>query len=201
MFERFTHELRDVVRQSQLHARRLGHAWVGCEHLLLSVAGADGPAAALLRDRGARPDAVETAIVEVVGTAPGDHDDKVALAALGIDLDEVRSAVEATFGSGALDVTTGRRRRSHRLRSRLLGRRVPSRTAAPCLPFTRRAKRCLERSLREALRLKHQSIGVEHLTLALLADDDTVAWEVLVRLGVDLGDLRRAIEEPFGRTA
>lgn len=199
MFERFTHEARDVVQGAQAHARRLGHGAVGCEHLLLAVSGVDGPAGAALRDRGAGPPAVEEAIVSVIGAGSGDKDEKAALAALGIDLDEVRTAVEATFGAGALDTAAGYRRR--RIRRRLLRRRSPCGPPTRSLPFTSRAKRCLELSLRESLRLKHRSIGAEHVALALTAHDDTVAWRALVHLGVDPAEVRRAIEEPFRRTA
>ena len=73
-------------------------------------------------------------------------------------------------------------------------------------PFPRaavhsRAKRCLELSLREALRLKHTHIGVEHITLALLARTDTVAWQVLLHVGVRPDDLRQALEEALGPPA
>lgn len=170
---------------------------MGCEHLLLAVSGTDGPAGAALRERGARQQAVEEAIVSVIGTGPGDNDEKVALAALGIDLDEVRTAVEATFGAGALDTSPGRRR----IRRPLLGRRAPCGPPTRSLPFTSRAKRCLELSLRESLRLNHRSIGAEHVALALTAHDDTVAWRALVHLGVDPAEVRVAIEETFRRTA
>ena len=46
MFERFTHDARGAVAQAQEHARRLGHHYIGCEHLLLAVASADAPASA-----------------------------------------------------------------------------------------------------------------------------------------------------------
>ena len=206
MFERCTEDARQVVRRAEDHARRLGHGRVGCEHLLLAVAGAEGVAAELLCERGAGPEALEEAIVALVGrgrgAAPGDNDDKVALAALGIDLDVVHEALEAKFGPGALDRAASRPRR-RRLRRRLtrLGRR-PSRCTAGsrALPFTARAKRSLELSLRESLRLQHRSIGVDHLALALLARDDTAAWKALLRLGVDPGALRAAVQEPLRRT-
>lgn len=199
MFQRFTHDARQVVVTAEEHARRLGHGWIGCEHLLLGCARSETSVGALFRDRGARPPVVEDAIAALIGTGPGDGDDKVALATLGIDLDQVRHAVEATFGSGALEGATARGRRG--LRRRLRRRRTSCTTATGALPFTPRAKRCLEISLREALRLKHDHIGVEHLGLALLARDDTAAWAVLRRLGVDPPELRRTIEESHRRTA
>lgn len=199
VFERFTEDGREVVVRAQEHARQLRHDWVGCEHILLGVAGSRSPVAALFRDRGAQPQALEDVIAAWIGPGRGDNDDKVALAALGIDLDQVRHAVEATFGSGAFEVASARRRRG--LRRRLRPRRTPCRTMTGGLPFTPRAKRCLELSLRESLRLKHGSIGVEHIALALLAKDDTAAWKVLLRLGVDPPELRRAIVAWHRRTA
>lgn len=204
MSERLTEDSREVLRQAQEHARRLGHGAIGCEHLLLAVAGADSAAAALLRHRGAGPDALEAGIVSVVGTGAGDNDDKVALAAIGIDLDDVRQALEARFGPGALERAAVPPRRRRNLRRRL---RAPGRRPAPCaadsrsLPFTARAKRTLELSLRESLRLQHRCIGVVHIALALLARDDTAAWKVLVDLGIDPVELRTAIEEPLRRSA
>ena len=118
MFERFTQDGRQVVVRAQEHARRLGHGWVGCEHILLGVADSETSVGALLREVGAHSQALDEAIAAVIGPGPADGDDKVALAALGIDLDQVRHAVEATFGSGALEEATARRRRGlrHRLR-------------------------------------------------------------------------------------
>lgn len=205
MFERFTQDGRGVVHRAQEHARRLGHRAIGCEHLLLAVAGAGGTASSLLRARGAGPDALEEAITTLVGPGADDNDDKVALAALGIDLEEVRQALEARFGPGALDRATalrrGRRGRRGTGRRRRLARRPACDPLGRSLPFTPRAKRCLELSLRESLRLKHRTIEVDHIALALLTRDDTAAWQVLVGRGVDPVELRAAIEEPLRRTA
>ena len=191
MFERFTPEARSVVTSAQGHARRLGHGWVGCEHLLLAVTTSGTGLATLLEKAGVTGSAVEEALVALAGSGRSIGDDKVALAALGIDLDRVRSAVEETFGAGALDAVVTRRRRRPRLR------RSP-RGCAPSphsLPFTPRAKRCLETALRESLRLHDRHIGPEHLVLALLARDDTMAWAALARLGVDHAVLHRRVEE------
>jgi len=67
MFERFTHDARSAVVQAQEHARRLGHHYIGCEHLLLAVAAADAPASAAVREHGVTPEGVETEIVRLVG--------------------------------------------------------------------------------------------------------------------------------------
>lgn len=195
MFKRFTREGREVLVRAQEHARRLGHCWVGCEHLLLAVADSQTPVGAVLRARGLQPDELDKAIVAVVGTAPGpgSNDDRVALAALGIDLDQVCRAVEASFGPGALD-EVARRRRSHRNWHRMRRRGATGTSCTPRPPFTPKAKRGLELALRESLRLKDDHIGIEHLALALLLRDDTAAWKVTLHLGATPGELRREIE-------
>ena len=67
MFERFTGQARTVVIQAQDHARRLGHNYIGCEHLLLAAASTAEPASAVLREHGVTPQAVETQIVRLIG--------------------------------------------------------------------------------------------------------------------------------------
>ncbi|HEY3711779.1 MAG TPA: Clp protease N-terminal domain-containing protein, partial [Amycolatopsis sp.] len=106
MFELFTPEARTVVVQAQQHAGRLGHRYVGPEHLLLSVASAGGPAGAVLRDHGVTQDRVEEEIVRRAGLGGGTglfgDLDQDALSAIGIDLDAVRARIEASFSAEAL---------------------------------------------------------------------------------------------------
>ncbi|GAA4252371.1 ATP-dependent Clp protease ATP-binding subunit [Dactylosporangium darangshiense] len=82
-----------------------------------------------------------------------------ALRALGVSLDAARAQVEEVIGLGA-DAATG------------------------YIPFTPSAKRVLELSLREALRLGHNHIGTEHILLGLVREGEGVAAQVLTRLGV-----------------
>jgi hypothetical protein len=106
MLERFTDDARDVLVQAQRHARRLGHRYIGCEHLLLAVAGADQPASEVLREQGLTPDRIEEEIVRRAGTGAGAglfaDLDRDALASIGIDLDAVRARIDASFGPDAL---------------------------------------------------------------------------------------------------
>jgi ATP-dependent Clp protease ATP-binding subunit ClpA len=169
MFERFTDEARLVVRNAQDEARRLRHPLIGTEHLLLAIASAsEGPGSQALHDRGL--DAADLRR-RVVGP-PGDELDPQALATLGIDLEEVRRVTEASFGPGALDAR--------------------GRKPAPSghIPFSKRAKKVLELSLREALRLGHNYIGNGHILLGLIREGEGVAAKVLVEAGVDLSGLR-----------
>ena len=91
-----------------------------------------------------------------------------ALASLDISLESVRAEVGEIIGPG------GEEPRGH-------------------IPFTPRAKRVLELSLREALRLKHNYIGTEHILLGLLREGDGVAAQVLVKLGADLARVRHQV--------
>nr|WP_285490739.1 Clp protease N-terminal domain-containing protein [Amycolatopsis taiwanensis] len=91
MFERFTVDARTVVILAEEHARRLGHRYIGCEHLLLAVASTSAPASAVLCEQGVTPEHVEEEIVRHVnlgGAAGLSSDlDRDALSAIGIDLD------------------------------------------------------------------------------------------------------------------
>jgi hypothetical protein len=109
--------------------------------------------------------------------------DIAALQSIGIDLDAVRKKIEETFGPGALEPPPAPSRRRGLLRRR---RRPLGHT-----PFTPRAKKVLELSLREALRLKHNYIGTEHILLGLLREGQGLAAKVLTDEGFDLTDLRR----------
>jgi Clp amino terminal domain, pathogenicity island component len=88
-----------------------------------------------------------------------------ALEALGIRLEVVREEVEEIIGRGS-EPPAGR------------------------IPFTPRAKKVLELSLREALQLSHSYIGTEHILLGLIREGEGVAAQVLVTLGADLARVR-----------
>jgi ATP-dependent Clp protease ATP-binding subunit ClpC len=91
-----------------------------------------------------------------------------ALDALGITFEAVREKVEEAIGANA----------------------NPS-PGSP--PFTPRAKKVLELSLREALQLGHSYIGTEHMLLGLVREGDGVAAQVLVQLGADLSRVRQQV--------
>ena len=88
-----------------------------------------------------------------------------ALTAKGVSLDDTRKQVEEMIGKG---------------------------TAAPNghIPFTPHAKQVLELSLREALQLGHSYIGTEHILLGLIREGEGVGTQVLIKMDVDLGELR-----------
>jgi len=90
------------------------------------------------------------------------------LESLGISLEAVRSQVEELIGHGASSPS------GH-------------------IPFTPRAKKVLELSLREALQLGHNYIGTEHILLGLIREGEGVAAQVLVKLGADLSRVRQQV--------
>ncbi|MDQ4132457.1 MAG: Clp protease [Actinomycetota bacterium] len=195
MFERFTPDARAVVHAAQTEARALGHAYVGTEHLLLGLAGQpSGVAADALAAVGVRHDELRRAVLRVVGEGfvP---DDAAYLALLGIDLDIVRARVEEVFGPGALDMPVAAPRR-RRVRAPWRRRRQGT-CAAPSgghrQPLTPRSKKVLELSLREALALRHDWIGSEHILLGIIRERKGLAAELLVESGVNLADLRQEV--------
>ncbi|MEH6378338.1 Clp protease N-terminal domain-containing protein [Streptomyces sp. KLMMK] len=188
MFERFTRDARVAVVQAQEEARTLGHPWIGSEHLLLGVLMQDGaPGVATLARFGITPETCRSAVAPAgsLGT-----DDAEALRAFGIDLEAVRAQAEGTFGPGALD-----RPGPQEERRRILpfGRRRSEPGRQGHIPFTPRAKKALNRSLREALARKERHIGAEHVLLGILDPDDKVTGGVLRQLGTDAVAVRNGI--------
>jgi hypothetical protein len=110
MFERFSQDAKNAVVDAQKHARRLGHSYIGGEHILLAVVSASSPASAILSAHGLTPEYVEERLTRGVGPGAGAGAgadlfgslDRDALAAIGIDLDTVRARIEASFGPQAL---------------------------------------------------------------------------------------------------
>jgi len=219
MFERFTGDARNTVVQAQEHARRLGHRYIGCEHLLLAAASAGEPASAALREHGVTPQAVETQIVRLVGLGQAadlfSALDREALASIGIDLEAVRARIEAAFGPDAFTRAgpyTCRKRRPALRKNPLVRLRHPCRAgrdqhatrgwhATGHIPFTPRAKKSLEHSLSEAKARHDNYIGVEHLTLALLAMNDGAVPPILSALGASQATLRAAILDRYRRAS
>jgi ATP-dependent Clp protease ATP-binding subunit ClpC len=78
-------------------------------------------------------------------------------------------------------------------RSAVSGMVGPTATTTGSPPFTPRAKKVLELSLREALQLGHQYIGTEHLLLGLLREGDGVGVRVIGALGADLARVRQDV--------
>jgi ATP-dependent Clp protease ATP-binding subunit ClpA len=202
VFERFTDRAREVVVRSQSEARSLRHNYIGTEHLLLGLLSVtDGVAGRALRELGLDHAKTRERIVEIVGMPPPSEPDPAALDVIGIDLDAVRKRAEEAFGPGALDRTRARaqaRAQSGGRRARRWRRRCEQTYPRGHIPFTPRAKKVLELSLREALQLGHRYIGTEHILLGVLREGEGLAALLLTRSGIDLEAARRRLLDDLG---
>ncbi|MFC8717153.1 Clp protease N-terminal domain-containing protein [Kitasatospora sp. NPDC057198] len=177
MFERFATEARRAVVLAGEEARRMRHDHLGTEHLLLGLlAQPQDPTARVLGGFGLDLAGGRQAVLRALG-GPEPERDSAALAAIGIDLDAVREAVESEFGPGALDAPPPARR---------------SRRGGP--RFTGRGRRAMVLTLRAATGQRARRIETGHLLLGLLREGGGVAVRVLRDRGVDLGELERATE-------
>jgi ATP-dependent Clp protease ATP-binding subunit ClpA len=193
MFERFTAPARNVVVRAQDEARQLRQPYVGTEHLLLAMLSKEaGIAYKVLHGSGIDAGRIRTEIKRLVGEQGRilSEEDAAALRTIGIDLDAVLARIEESFGPDALQPPAPARRRG------LLGRRRSDGTR-----FTPRAKKVLELSLREALRLKHNYIGTEHILLGLLREGEGLAAKILTDAGLTVDQLRRSTLTKLGEAA
>ena len=206
MFERFTRDARTVVVSAIDRCATLDADEVRPVHLLLALTSQGNGARDLLAAHGITEDAVGAALGAPRPTppAPLGDDDAAALRSLGIDLDAIREAVDSQFGEGALegalegappstggvdpadvDLDLSRRRFA-------LGGSVR---------LGRGAKKVLELSLREAIRVHAGEIRSEHIALAVLRTDDDAVRMLLGSLGVDVPALRADLDGRGRRTA
>jgi ATP-dependent Clp protease ATP-binding subunit ClpA len=161
MFERFTDRARKVVSLALAKAKERGDDQIRPVHMLYGVTAADGLGARALTALGVDTAAVERELGRAGGASPGPRGgppeaadgDAEALAAIGIDLDEIKRRIEESFGAGALE-------------------RVPQTSGAPNwtgrLPLNEAAKLSLALSLKETRALRHSYVGTEHLLLGLM---------------------------------
>jgi ATP-dependent Clp protease ATP-binding subunit ClpA len=177
MFERFTRPARTAVETAAAHARQASAAETRPEHLLQALLDDEGCLAVrVLADAGApltglREELARRRSQYVDGL---DADDADALRSIGIDLDAVVRRIEA------------------------LGGRRPS---ARRPRFARASKKTLELALREAIALRHNYIGTEHLLLGLARVGDRVVDDTLAACGVERHALRTAVAEAVRRAS
>jgi ATP-dependent Clp protease ATP-binding subunit ClpA len=185
MFERFTTSARNIVRQAQDEARKLGHTSVGPEHMLLALATppatgeSQNVAYEVLSDAGLDYDRVLRRVIQLGGSPAKllSDEDASALATIGIDFDAVLERVESSFGPGAFTPKPGR------------------------VGFSKDAKTVLQLSLREAIRRKSNRIGAEHLLLGLLRKRVGIAGEILDEATIRPAELRVRIEAAIATAA
>jgi len=178
MLERFTRKAREAVEGAVVAAQEARADEVRPEHLLAALLeDPAGLACRVLDGLGTSPDAVRAELERHRGRYVDGLDaaDAEALQVIGIDLDEVVRRIEDNLGG-----VPGRTRRRPR--------------------FSRPAKKVLELALREAVALRHNYIGTEHLLLALARTDDRVVADTFAGLGISRPAVRDGVVEALRKT-
>ena len=213
MFERFTDRARRVVVLAQEEARMLNHNYIGTEHILLGlIHEGEGVAAKALESLGISLEAVRQQVEEIIGQgqqAPSGHIPFTPRAKKVLEL-SLREALQLGHNYiGTEHILLGLIREGGGVAAKALellgisleavrqhvGEIIGQGQQAPSghIPFTPRAKKVLELSLREALQLGHNYIGTEHILLGLIREGEGVAAQVLVKLGADLNRVRQQV--------
>ncbi|MDP8961311.1 MAG: AAA family ATPase [Actinomycetota bacterium] len=213
MFERFTDRARRVVVLAQEEARMLNHNYIGTEHILLGlIHEGEGVAAKALESMNISLQAVREQVQDIIGrgqTAPSGHIPFTPRAKKVLEL-SLREALQLGHNYiGTEHILLGLIHEGEGVAAKALesmnislqavreqvqeiigrGQTAPS----GHIPFTPRAKKVLELSLREALQLGHNYIGTEHILLGLIREGEGVAAQVLQKLGADLNRVRQQV--------
>jgi ATP-dependent Clp protease ATP-binding subunit ClpA len=172
LFEIFTDAAKRSLVLGQDEAIALGHDFIGTEHLLLGLVGVpDGLAGQVLAESGVTADRARTEAVGMLAaagvTGASSRGPVEALAAIGIDVEEIRQRADETFGPGEFQF--------------------------PRPAYTTEAKNAIERSVSEAQSLGHDYVGTEHLLLGLLATGEGIGVAILSAVGADLDSLRAGV--------
>ncbi|MCF7804828.1 MAG: ATP-dependent Clp protease ATP-binding subunit [Candidatus Marinimicrobia bacterium] len=141
MKNNFSKQVQLVIQYAKEEAIRLGHNYIGSEHLLLG----------LLRDEDSSPAQL--------------------LISLGVELEELRVALQQAVQTSTSTITLGH------------------------LPLTKRAERILKQTREEAHYFNMDTVGGEHLLLAILGEETGVAAEVLLNFGVNYETIRNELED------
>lgn len=181
------------------HAVRLGHPYMGGEHTLLALAGADHPASATLRAHGVTPERVEEQITRLSGGGLFGDLDRGALAAVGIDMAAISDRITRSVGPEALHRASRAAFRDPRgrwwdpRRRGGFGGAWKDGVFLPHPPGTG-VIQCRKHARREAEARHDSQIGVGHLALGMLSVTDGLAPAVLAALSnVPVSELRAEI--------
>lgn len=191
MFDRCDAGTSVVIGAALEESRRLGHGYLGTEHLLVALVEhrdlLPAGAAALLPDD---PEVIRSTLSSILGQAP--PCDAELLQVVGVDLDEVREAVRQAFGAEALD-RLGRRR----VHQPWQPWRRPSRRCTSLLAGTMgvapRVKQALERAGDDADRRQRPAIDPAALLIGMTEVENSMSNRLLHELGVECEHLREAL--------
>lgn len=163
-----------ALAAAQGWARKLGHGFVGTEHLVWGAWEASSAVKRAIEGCGARKDMYSQHVQEIFNEHPDWQrfvSQQDALAAVGVDVEAVRAAVEAHVGPGMLRADFG-----------------PA--------FTLRAGEALEEAVSAATSAaRHSHATAAHIAAAALAEDEAVAVDALRRSGASVDAIRRALRE------
>jgi ATP-dependent Clp protease ATP-binding subunit ClpA len=169
VLERFAPAARQAVLDARSEAGLAGQDRVRSEHLLIGILAEPGEAAEAMAAAGLTVEDLRARVPHGKHAPPPDLDAD-ALASLGIDLDSVRRATDATFGPGALDRV-----------------RLPGQKRVPAADDFRQT---LAGALRQATRLGHQEITSGHMLLGIIDQPRNGALTLLAEAGTDVNALR-----------
>jgi ATP-dependent Clp protease ATP-binding subunit ClpA len=176
VFEIFSPAAKQAIMRAQDEAIALGDDFVGTEHLLLGMTGIpDSVAGQLLAESGLTADLARSAAGGTrspagTGAAIAPED---ALAAIGIDVAEIRRRADETFGPGAF--------------------------VYPRPVYDEAAKAAIELSVAQARELGHEFVGTGHLLLGLLGAGESAALRILGSVGLDASGRPLVLTRTAGR--
>jgi ATP-dependent Clp protease ATP-binding subunit ClpA len=192
VFDRCDADTAAVIDLAIAESRRLGHDWLGTEHVLVAFGQRrdvlPGAAAGLLPEA----TAIRVALDRIV-VAPPPRAAPDLLKTVGVDLDEVRAAVRRTFGDEAVDQLSRRRVHKPWQPWRRPSRRCTHLLSGDAMGVTPRLKQAFAHARRATDRRGAELIDPDALLIGMLEVEDALSNRLLRQLGVDPCQLRDAL--------
>jgi ATP-dependent Clp protease ATP-binding subunit ClpA len=192
MFDRCDDDTRTVIDAAVAESQRLGHSWIGTEHVLVALTLHRALLPVTVADLLPASDRVRGALARTTDPEAGAPPAEL-LASLGIDLGRVRTAVRSTFGSEALD-----RLAQRRVHQPWQPWRRPTRGCVSVLAgyqgVAPRLKEALDRAATDAARRHRSLVDPTALLLGVIEVQDAFANRLLAGLGVPRTTLHAAIQ-------
>lgn len=210
-----------IIEHAVDEARRLGHSQVGTEHLLLGIVReGDTVAQKVLESLGVTLEKVRHQMIATLGQAASQRASRPDPAQvppgaqkLRKVLEAIRSAKEAAMEAQQYELASELRQKERALQETLTaamgdsmvtaaaspGPPTSGRTGGPFNRFDDRAKRIIALAQNEAIRLRHNYIGTEHLLAGIMCDGAGIGAKALDELGADINKVRTSIEFIIGQ--